>query len=264
MAQALQHPLSDTQQHSDKSFAQIRCDLLNADVGNKNKKDGYNCNKCKNKGIIYILEEDEAISTSCPECTAIRKGLFEIQKSGLGDYGFKNFTVSEKGNWQEKLLQGADEFARSDGDNWLYISGQCGAGKTHLCTAAVLNRIYLQGLEALPFKWVEASKKLKRFSNDGSTETELEKYKRIALLYIDDLFKTKTGDGVTSADINLAFDIIDYRYTHKLVTVISSEKSIDEIIAIDEALGGRIKQMAKKYAYHINKDRSKDYRLKDI
>lgn len=253
--------LVNTPLNSDMTYAQERCQILNADVGHLHEVDGYECTECKNKGCIYIPNgETEVMSRACPKCSKIRSSLFSIAKSGLGEYEFSNFTVSERGNWEENLLTNVVNYVRCNGNHWLYVSGQQGSGKTHICTAALKNLIFMQDVTGLVLRWVDDSKRLKRFTNDDSIETEIAKYKNVPLLYIDDFFK---GNTVTSADINLAFDIIDYRYTKKLITVISSEKSIDEIINIDEALGGRIKQRAKNYTYHIRKDRNKDHRLKD-
>lgn len=113
------------------------------------------------------------------------------------------------------------------------------------------------------FTWIDKAKKYKTYSTDNNAnEKELDYFKNVPLLFIDDLFKTPSSSGVTSADINLALDIVDYRYRNNLVTIFSSEMSIAQIIDISEALGGRIKQKAAEYAININKDRSRNYRLK--
>jgi DNA replication protein DnaC len=62
--------------------------------------------------------------------------------------------------------------------------------------------------------------------------------------------------------VNLAFEILNYRYANKSLTLISTEKTIDEIISLDDALGGRIYQMSKNYSMNIAYDRNKNYRLR--
>ena len=85
-------------------------------------------------------------------------------------------------------------------------------------------------------------------------------------MYIDDLFKTGKADDntvqkPTGADINAAFEIINYRYNNpSLLTIISSELSQDELIDIDEAIGGRIYE--KSTAFSIGKNRDRNYRIK--
>ena len=62
-------------------------------------------------------------------------------------------------------------------------------------------------------------------------------FKTVPVLYIDDLFKTEAGKLPTTADVNIAFEIINHRYINPdYITVISTEKTMDELIAIDEAV----------------------------
>ena len=94
--------------------------------------------------------------------------------------------------------------------------------------------------------------------NDRSTELEL--------LYIDDLFKPgrsfdSRSPRPTTADVNVAFEILNYRYTAKLPTIVSSECVLDDLIQIDESLAGRIAERAKNL-FELGPDRGKNYRLR--
>ena len=60
---------------------------------------------------------------------------------------------------------------------------------------------------------------------------------------IDDLFK----GNITLSDINIMFDIVNYRYFNNLPMIISTEKGGEDLIKIDEAIGSRILEMAKDY-----------------
>ena len=65
----------------------------------------------------------------------------------------------------------------------------------------------------------------------------VEPLKEAPVLYIDDFLKTNSGEP-TVADINLAFEIINARYNRKdLVTIISSEYYIGDLLEIDQAVG---------------------------
>ena len=76
----------------------------------------------------------------------------------------------------------------------------------------------------------------------------VEPLKRVKVLYIDDLFKTGKGQQPTTGDVNLAFELINARYNDsRLLTVIASERSINEILDIDEGVGSRIYERAKEY-----------------
>ena len=96
----------------------------------------------------------------------------------------------------------------------------------------------------------------------------IQSYKTAPVLYIDDLFKTgRTGDTAghpTSADIGIAFEIINYRYCNHLPTVISTEMTTEELLSVDEATGSRIIEMAGANVFSIARDMDRKYRLRGI
>jgi hypothetical protein len=62
-------------------------------------------------------------------------------------------------------------------------------------------------------------------------------------------------------------EIINYRYNNPgLITIISGERTIDELLYLDEALAGRISQLSKEGGYCINlkKDSGRNWRLKGV
>ena len=66
------------------------------------------------------------------------------------------------------------------------------------------------------------------------------------VLYIDDMYKTGKGQQPTVGDVNLAFEIINARYNDTgKVTIISSERTVEEMLDIDEAVGSRIYERSK-------------------
>lgn len=146
----------------------------------------------------------------------------------------------------------------------IFITGN--SGKTHLCTA-ICREFLLAGRKVLYMLWRDEIVQLKANVNDAEAYRKIiDKYKTADVLYIDDLFKTgKTADQQnqkpTAADINAAFEIINYRYNNPaLLTIISTELSEDELLDIDEAVGSRIYERAK--AITIAKDRSRNYRIR--
>ena len=66
---------------------------------------------------------------------------------------------------------------------------------------------------------------------------------------------------VSNADVNTTFKIINHRYNEQLPTIVSSELSINEISAIDEALGSRIAEMTRTHKMYISKDKNKNQRF---
>lgn len=199
---------------------------------------GYDCDKCHNKGII--MTEDEKIM-DC-SCMQVRRMLKLIKASGLEDVmnrlTFDSYQA--KTNWQKDAKKTAQEFAKNP-DGWLLVCGQSGAGKTHLCTA-VAAEILKRGIPTLYMLWRSDSVRLKSsITDDFNYQRYIEPFKTVKCLYIDDFLKGK----ITDADINLAFEILDHRYRNDQITIISTERSPDEIDRIDEAICGRIIQKSQ-------------------
>lgn len=256
---------------SAKDYEQFKVDGLNNTVGDRDKEDGYDCTECRNKGYVAKVVEHNGTYSHCfadCKCIPIRNSIMRMMRSGLKDiikdYTFDKFIDSEP--WQKSIKSAAMDYANNP-EGWFYMGGQVGAGKTHLCTA-ICREFLLSGRKVLYMLWRDEIVKLKANVNDAEEYGKLiDKYKTADVLYIDDLFKTgKAADNSaqkpTPADINAAFEIINYRYNNPaLLTIISSELSEDELLDIDEAVGSRIYERAK--AITIGKDRARNYRIRN-
>ena len=256
---------------SPKDYEQFKVDGLNETVGNRDQEDGYNCKVCKNKGFIAkLVDNGNGTYSHCfadCKCVEIRNSIMRMKRSGLKDiikdYTFEKFDDSEP--WQKAIKKAAIEYAENP-EGWFMLCGQSGAGKTHLCTA-ICREFLLAGKRVRYMLWRDDIVKIKGAVTDSEEYSKLiDEFKRVDVLYIDDLFKTgKAVDNSfqkpTGADINVAFEIINFRYNNpELLTIISSELTEDELIDIDEAIGGRIYERAK--AFTIGKSRDRNYRIK--
>jgi DNA replication protein DnaC len=152
-----------------------------------------------------------------------------------------------------------------DEAKWFFIGGQVGSGKTHLCTSIAAHYIK-EGYDTQYMLWVEESKKLKAIVNEYYLyQEETKKYKDAPVLYIDDFLKTQNGEQPTKGDINVAFEILNHRLMNpEQITIVSSEKTLTDILTYDEATMSRIYQKAGKYKKNIGKDMKKNYRLRDV
>ena len=243
----------------------------NAKEGNLHLYDGYQCAKCKNKGVILIAKEYDGLwqdtQKDC-ECMKIRRNIMNLKKSGLEnvvrDFRFDKFKVEKP--FQELMLNTAKDYLDNGEGKWLAFLGASGSGKTMLCSAVAIE-LLRQGKELKYMLWKDDSRKIKNDNFDGDG-TLIEYYKSVEVLYIDDLFKTGKTNGEyqkpTAGDINLAFEIINNRVARKKVTIISSENTIDELFEIDEATAGRIKQMCGEYCLNISKGEGKNYRKREF
>ena len=260
-----------------KQSEQVSCDLFNSSKGTLNESDGYNCDVCKNRGGIMKLTETNGMyyQTYSPcRCMKIRGILQKLKRSGLSksikEYSFEKYETKEV--WQKQLKELAIQFTKDDKNSWFFIGGQSGAGKTHLCTAITAHYLR-QNKSAHYMLWRDEITKIKSAITDNELyEKMISELKTVEVLYIDDLFKMgKDQNGniqrPTASDINIAFEIINFRYNNRdLVTIISSERSIHDIMNIDEAVGGRILELSSKggYVSNIKKDTAKNYREKGI
>ena len=84
------------------------------------------------------------------------------------------------------------------------------------------------------------------------------KYQVCEVLLIDDLFKGRLNE----SDVNIMFEIINYRYLNFLPIIVSSEFTIEKMLEFDEGIGSRIYEMSKDYVVEIKNDIRNNYRLK--
>lgn len=251
---------------SPEVWRQMQIDMYNNSQGNLNEVDGYNCDICKNKGFIARLDENGYEVHRYCKCQKVRNTLRRARRSGLGDilsdYTFDKFKALD--GWQIDLKNKAQAFCNDDSSRWFFVGGQPGSGKTHICTAIAAHYIK-KGLNVQYMLWCEDSKRLKALVNDFTEyQDEINKFKCVDVLYIDDFLKTQHGEQPTKGDINLAFEILNHRLMNpEQITIISSEKTLTDILTYDEATMSRIYQQSKNYKTNIAKDINKNYRLKE-
>lgn len=233
----------------------------------RNKKPGvlgdYDCPECLNRGFFHrVRENGERYCEEC-KCMAIRRNIRYMRESGLGEmierYSFSAWKCKER--WQEIVLQQTLAYAR-DPDGWLFVSGRTGTGKTHICTA-VCAELMKKGYKTRYLLWRDFTTAAKAaLTDDDAYQEIMEPFKSAKVLYIDDFLKTGKGGEPTTGDVNLAFELLNYRYNSaNKVTIISSELTIDRILDIDEALGSRIYQRSR--GHYIDLSKKKNYRLED-
>ena len=259
-----------------EAYYNYMAEEANKREGNLYLEDGYHCDLCKNRGYITKVV-DSGLGYWAPveyECTckAIRNNIARLKKSGLQNndhYCFDTYQSAEA--WQDQIKQLAMEYvnAQINGDgagHWFFIGGVSGAGKSHICTA-ICKELIFKGKNTRYMLWRDEAVKLKATVNDAAQyENHIQELKTVDVLYIDDFFKCGQSDGgvqrPTTGDINLAMEILGYRYNHTdKITIISSESTLDEIFSVDAAVGGRIGERAMGYTINLS-GKEKNYRCK--
>lgn len=256
---------------SEQSFDPLALGKVKANTVNSKPGDltGYDCPKCLNRGSVANVREDGSIYFRECNCMTIRRCIWKMEASGLKNVirekTFDSFEALEP--WQTTIKNGAIAYADKP-EGWLLFCGQSGSGKTHLATA-VCRKLLLAGAEVRYMPWRDDTTQIKAMSLDSERRQQtIDGLKKAQILYIDDLFKTgKAADGSsnpTGADVSFAFELLNYRYNNHLSTIISTEKTPEELMQIDEATGGRIVEMAKGRTYSIKRDSGRNYRLRGV
>lgn len=239
----------------------------NASNGKMHVIDSILCDKCKNRGDFELIDKNGNKQFYYCDCYKARQAKRKLIKKGLR-MQLESCTLSNfltKDSWQLQLKQKAEEFLLNGAQakKWLYIGGQVGCGKTHICLS-IINELLNNVHECSYIRWNEFATEVNAVVNDYKEyEKLMSETKNVEILYIDDFLKPINGSNPTLAELKRAYDLVDYRYSNCLVTIISGERTLSEIIALDEAIGTRIQERAKGFVININADQSKNMRSHD-
>lgn len=233
----------------------------------------YNCPICNDRGfeIIDTVDDDGNKHSYCIPCTCRSRAKNEKEKEKAGLVGlfekctFANYKTTN--DEQKYAVSKTVEFYQKYKDDkfelkptGLIISGNVGSGKTHLAVAC-LNNFNAIGKTILYAQYQELVRRLSQSAMDYQLyNVEIDKCIDVDVLLIDDLYKIANKDNISAAQLKYTYEIINKRYVANKTTIITSEKSIDEIMGIDEAIGSRLYEMAnREYIVHF-KD-TKNYRI---
>ncbi len=229
-------------------------------------KYGCKCSECgdlKYIPCVEYIEEADMYIFSLGECKCRNSDIVnkKIEESGLKNEiekkTFKSFITDMP--FRKALKDKAKEYLgeiKNNNKYWFYVGGQSGAGKSHICIA-VADRFLKNNQRVVYMRWVDEMRSIKADLNNTS---KINEFKQAQVLYIDDLFKG--GKCPSDYDIGVVFEILNYRDSNSLVTIISSELTDCELRNIDEAVYGRIKMnTSDKFMISINKDNTKNFRI---
>lgn len=209
---------------------------------------GVDCPLCNNTGTI-IERGPGLLELHAYECACMRerRSLRSLRKAGMEDMATR-YTMDAyqtDTGLRAKIKRIAQEFIAAD-KGWFFIAGRSGSGKTHICTAICIGLMQQKSSEIYFMPWRDDSTEIKaNVKNQEIYQAKIKRLKRVPVLYIDDFLK----GGYTDADIKLAFEILNARYNDTaLRTIISSELPLNEILRIDEAVGGRIYERSREFS----------------
>lgn len=227
----------------------------------------YKCEKCHDVGWIYWTDENGYDFGKECECQKVAKAKRIMENSGIlsgqQDISFKSYITNDVPaleNAKEKTIKYYQAFEKIEHErnNSILLCGQVGAGKTHLGIALSNNLIArMIAVIYMPYRNVITTLK-QNITNDEVYNRELSKYLNARVLFIDDMLKGR----ITESDVNIMFEIVNHRYLNQLPMIVTTEKTIDEMLAFDEAVGSRIIEMCKGNIIFFPKGMNLNYRLR--
>lgn len=226
------------------------------------------CSKCNGFGwILYQKDDGFEYAREC-ECQEVVKAKKRLEASGISEEfrkkGFKNF--DDRGmdvvktakaisiDYCKRFLE-----IRNTSHNSILFMGQVGSGKTHLSMAicnALLER-YAQGVIYMPYREEILNLKQKMVADPTAYQDKIRQFKECPVLMIDDLLKGKN----TESDVNILFEIINYRYINCLPMIVSTEKTQEQLLDFDEGTMSRIIERSMGHLIEIV-GRQYNYRIK--
>jgi DNA replication protein DnaC len=140
--------------------------------------------------------------------------------------------------------------------NSLLLCGQVGAGKTHLGAACSM-QLMGRGIPVVYMGYRDEMTSLKsKIIDEKAYSDTVNRFKTAKVLFIDDFIKGKT----TESDVNIVYEIVNYRYNNHLPMIVSTEKLLEDLIVFDEAIGSRLIEMCRGYIV-VFEGKKLNYRL---
>lgn len=223
----------------------------------------YDCSLCEDRGYIFKIQDGYEVAVPC-ECLEKKQSVEKMARSGLTEAfkqrTFKTFIVNNE--WQLEAKAKAMDYSKNFKETKasLMLSGQPGSGKTHIGVATML-RLIENNTGCVYREYISMLTDLKQTSMDEEEYIRsLEKYINPPVLFLDDFLKGEP----TIADRKHVYKIINTRYLKSMPMIISTEKSVQDILEFDEAVGSRIVEMCQNNIITFPRGIENNYRLRGV
>jgi DNA replication protein DnaC len=228
----------------------------------------YDCPKCQDRGLIY--KDGQAYVCSCVKKKHLENQCKHARLAGeylhkdFDDFQIKyydTFRVDSSSNVTYRQLANkcfgaaksyTESVIKGEKHKGMYIYGTVGSGKT-LLTSCIANRLLQENMELLFISVPDFLDEIKAtFNQRGNQEMVLmNQVRNIPVLILDDL----GAHAYTDWSAGRIYNIINYRASNNLSTIITSNLSVDALSeALDERTSSRIMQLCTLYRLETEVD----------
>lgn len=225
----------------------------------------FECPICKDTEMVLYWVDGIEYAKPC-ECVVRKRSKRLLRLSGISEEdskkAFKDFqTFNEPGliKAKETTVNYYRGFKKNQGErvNSILLCGASGRGKTTL-GLCICNNLIQNGISVRYMPYRQEITALKQeITDDINYNNHMWPLKNAKVLFIDDFLKGK----ITESDINIMYELINHRYLARLPIVLTTERTIPEMMQIDEATASRLVEMSRDYLVTFGKD-IENYRLR--
>lgn len=215
----------------------------------------FPCERCGGTGWITVYHNMQPMKMRCPMCRAERDKAELLAKSGVNLEDYNRFTIeSFRADTPEAEMMKSAAVQYLRGHNWkkgLGFFGASGTGKTHICIAV----LQAMGTPHRYWEYRHEIQPIKAFMYHDNEKYEalINEAAKAENLYIDDLFQGAWLHGeLSQMDNQIMFEIINRRYLNKMPTFFSSNSTMSQMRAANEALASRIYDMTAPYTIEVH------------